>query len=255
MKLTKISNKDNKLVFSVENTTPAFVNTLRRTIIDEVPTMAIEDVEFRQNSSALYDEMIALRLGLLVLSTDLDSYQIPTEEEKDTARTVLGLTLSVKGPKMVYASDLKSKDPKVKPVFQKTPIVKLLEGQELELDAKAILGKGKHHTKWSPAHAYYRHDANITINNSSEFFQDFKGEYPQDIFKDGKIDKSFINSDKLIDAVDGVNEDIIKVEKIPDKFVFTVESWGQLSPEDVVLKAIEHIKYVSDDFAKSVKSL
>jgi len=107
--------------------------------------MAIEDVEVRKNSSSLYDEMIAHRLGLIPLTTDLKSYNLPSEckcEGKGCARCQLVLTLSAKGPGIVYSSSLKSKDPKVKPVFDNFPIVKLLKGQEIELEATATLGTG-----------------------------------------------------------------------------------------------------------------
>ena len=60
----------------IKGTTPAFMNTLRRTMIEEVPTMAIEDVEFRKNNGILYDEMIAHRLGLIPLKTDLKGYRM-----------------------------------------------------------------------------------------------------------------------------------------------------------------------------------
>ena len=81
---------ENKLSLIIKDTTPAFVNALRRIILDEVPTMAIEDVEFRKNNSILYDEMIAHRLGLLPLKTDLKSYTVPEHckcEGKGCARS------------------------------------------------------------------------------------------------------------------------------------------------------------------------
>ncbi|MFW6230535.1 MAG: DNA-directed RNA polymerase subunit D [Nanoarchaeota archaeon] len=256
MKLTKISKKNNTLAFAIEGASTAFVNTLRRTIVNEVPTMAIEEVEFRKNTSTLYDEMIALRLGLLVLTTDLKSYEFPSENvPKDSAKASLKLTLNAKGPKTVYASDIKSADPSVKPVHGKTPIVKLLEGQELEFEATAVLGRGKTHAKWSPGHAYYRNDATITINNSSQFLDEYKTLYPAEIFKDGKIEKSLIEKNNLVDAVDGVNEDIIKVEYNPDKFIFVVEAWGQLSPEEMVEQAMDHLASTADDFVAALKEL
>lgn len=258
MKISKISKSKNKLVFSVEGVKPAFVNTLRRAIVGDVPTMAIEDIEFKKNSSALYDEMVGLRLGLTPLTTDLKSYTLPDEctcDAKGCAKCQLKLTLSVKGPRTVYASDIKSNDPAVKPVNPKTPIVKLIEGQELEFEATAVLGKGKIHAKWSPAHVFYMHDADITVNNKSELFDEYKSFFPPEIFKDGKIDKKLINTNTLVDAVDGVNDDIVKVDFIPDKFVVTVESWGQIDPEEIVDKAIDYMKATSDDFVAKLKAL
>ena len=62
-----------------KNTEEFFANTIRRLIIGEVPTLAVEDVEIKENSSQLYDEMIALRLGLSPIKTDLNSYNFKNE--------------------------------------------------------------------------------------------------------------------------------------------------------------------------------
>ena len=79
MKITLLNKKGNNLSFLLEGANPAYANALRRMAIEEVPTMAIEIVEFRKNSSALFDEVVALRLGLLPLKTDLKSYNLPNE--------------------------------------------------------------------------------------------------------------------------------------------------------------------------------
>lgn len=151
-------NKDNtKATFEVKGLSNAYINTIRRVLSDEVPTMAIDKVEVIKNSSVLYDEIVAHRLGLVVLKTDLKSYQLPDEDNpEESALNSVKLTLEAKGPGVVYASQMKSKDPKVVPVFPKTPIVKLLKDQELKVAATATMGLGRIHAKWSPGMAYYK---------------------------------------------------------------------------------------------------
>lgn len=153
------SARKGESVFSVSGVTPSFVNVIRRACSFEVPTLALEDIYFVKNTSALYDEILSHRLGLIPLTTDLKSYI--TQEScnckgEGCAKCTVKLTLKVAGPVTVKAKDLKSTDPVIKPVYPEMLIVELLEGQEIELEAIAILGKGKEHVKWSAGHSFYR---------------------------------------------------------------------------------------------------
>ena len=156
-----------KLSFILKDSNPVYVNTLRRMMVDEVPTMAIEEVEFQKNNSILYDETIAHRLGLIPLKTDLKSYNLPDKcmcVGNGCFRCQLKMVLrATKGSGVVYASEIKSKDPAVKPVYPEMPIVKLLKGQTLELEATAVLGRGREHMKWSPCHVWYKYKPVIEI--------------------------------------------------------------------------------------------
>ena len=66
--------------FELYDTDLAVANALRRIMISEVPTMTIDLVEVRENTSALHDEFLAHRLGLVPLvSEHIDSF-VTSEE-------------------------------------------------------------------------------------------------------------------------------------------------------------------------------
>ncbi|MBW2968711.1 DNA-directed RNA polymerase subunit D [Candidatus Woesearchaeota archaeon] len=236
-----------KITFLAKGINAAFANSMRRNMMDTVPVMAIEDVEFRKNTSVLYDEIIAHRLGLIPLSTDLKSYNMPLKckcKGEGCNRCQLKLTLSAKGPAIVYASDIKSKDPKVKPVYPKIPITKLLKGQEIELEATAILGQGKQHTKFSPALVWYKHKPEISINEKKINNPEACAQAcPMNVFeaKDGKIKINKDNQLKchLCHACIDISKGAIQAENNPNEFIFSIEPWGQLSASEIATTAAQ----------------
>lgn len=243
MKLTVHKETDEKLSFTLRGVTAAYANALRRLMLSEVPTMAIEDVTFTKNDSILYDEILSHRLGLLVWKTDLDSYNMMSScpcKGAGCAQCQLKVTIQVEGPKTVYAKDLQSADPNVQPVHPDTILVKLKEGQELEFEAIAMLGTGKEHTKWSPGLIWYYHEPTIKVDNSNKEFDAYKDKYPPQVFDGkGKIDKEKISTPELIDAVTGINDDIVNVTFDRESFVFTVESFGALAPREIVTRSLD----------------
>ncbi len=249
IEMLKKDKKSGRVTFLLKNTNPAFANALRRTMIEAVPTMAIEEVEFAQNSGVLYDEVLAHRLGLIPLTTDLKGYDVRKPEEELSAKNSVKLTLRAKGPCTVYAEDLKSKDPKIKPAFPKIPIVKLLKGQELELEATAVLGTGKEHVKFSPCLAWYTYKPKVSVNNNHKDFEKFKDKYPPQVFNNGKIDAKLIEEHNLYEACDGVNDDIVKIEKDPTTFIFNIEPWGQLTPSEIVAAATDRFTELLEEFS------
>jgi DNA-directed RNA polymerase subunit D len=246
-----------KISFLIKGTDAFFVNTLRRMIIEEVPTLAIEDVEFKDNSSALYDEMVAHRLGLIPIKTDLKSYDLPEEctcQGKGCAKCTLKLTLQSKSAGIVYAEELKSKDPKCKPVYGKMPIVKLAKGQEIEIEATAILGKGKDHAKWSPGYVYFKAYPIIKINKDCE---EAAKVCPVQVFdfKKGKltINESNLLKCHLCNACVDACQGSIEVEDSKTDFIFTLESWGQLEPVEIVTTAVKMFNEKLAEFEKLLK--
>jgi len=133
--------------------------------------MAIDDVIIIENTSVLYDEIIAHRLGLIPLKTDLDTFVLPEEcdckSELGCSKCRASFTLEVESvdePVMVYSSDLKG-DSDVVPVSGKIPIVTLGPAQKLKLELYAKLGRGLEHAKWQPVSACaYKYLPKVTLN-------------------------------------------------------------------------------------------
>ncbi len=79
MKIEILEKNDTNLRIIVKDADVPLMNALRRIALAEVPCMAIEEVVMIENSSILQDEIIAHRLGLTPLKTDLDAYSLPED--------------------------------------------------------------------------------------------------------------------------------------------------------------------------------
>ncbi|MBT7903346.1 DNA-directed RNA polymerase subunit D [Candidatus Woesearchaeota archaeon] len=249
--------KNGKISFVLEQSSPAFANMLRRSIINDIPTMAIEDVEFRKNTSVLYDEIVAHRLGLIPIKTDLKSYNLPANcacEGAGCAKCSLKLTLKAKGPGVVYASEIESQDPKVVPVHPKMPIVKLTKGQQIEIEATAILGTGSEHSKWSAGHCFFKCKPDIKIGKVDN--ADMVAKIcPVNVF-DVKSGKLVINKDNYFKChLCGACTDVadIKLNESDSDFIFFVESWGQLKPSEMINCAVEYFQQKVEKLSESFK--
>jgi DNA-directed RNA polymerase subunit D len=257
----QILNKSNlEIKFLLENVSAGFANELRRIMISEIPTMAIEWVDFVKNDSVLNDEIVSNRLGQIPLKFDKKAYNPMKEctcEGKGCSKCQVKLTLKKKGPSMVYSGDLKSRDKDVVPTFDNIPIVELFEGQELQFEAIAQLGFGKEHIKWQGAVVGYKNKADITIGRELD--------NPEECYKYCPVKVFDLNAKKLtvarpldctlclecVDRSDGK----IKVDAIKDCFIFDVETASGLDPEDVVLTSTQVLENKLSEFSKGIKKL
>ncbi|MFC1753505.1 DNA-directed RNA polymerase subunit D [Thermoproteota archaeon] len=251
--------KSGKLVFLLQGASPAFANMLRKMIIDEVPTMAIEDVEFRKNSSVLYDEIIAHRLGLIPLTTDLKSYMVKDACKcggEGCNRCELKLIMKQKTGGSVYASDMESKDPKVIPVHPGTLIVKLGKGQVMEFEATAAMGRGKDHVKWAPGLVFYKYKPAVEVTKDVKDHKAVVESCPVNVFE-LKNNKAVVNAKNELRCHLCGNcaevDDKVKLNEKDDEFIFTVEPWGQLSAKEMVEEAMSIFKSKVDEFSKQLK--
>jgi DNA-directed RNA polymerase subunit D len=227
-----------KVQFLARGLTPAFANGIRRAIVADVPTLSIDTVRFVENSSVMFDEMIALRLGLVPLTTDLDDFGAAGEDEQ-----VVTLALDVTGPATAYSGDLQSSDPTVRPADGNVPIIELKEGQRLELEADAVLKTGKDHAKHQGGVAVgYRHLQRVeVVGDVDEFAADeqepnvLRGVIETD---DGDLVPTEEFDNDLTKRYPGKE---VRVEDVPGAFVFHVESDGSMSAEELVIRAVESL--------------
>jgi DNA-directed RNA polymerase subunit D len=262
-----LEKDDTNIRLLIRETDTAYMNALRRIIISEVPCMAIDEVVMIENSSVLQDEMIAHRLGLIPLKTDLDSYNLPEECPCKSdfgcnlCRVQLALDVEAeKETRTVYSGEITSENPDVVPVSDIIPIVKLAKEQRLRLEAYARLGRGKKHAKWQPVSmCTYKFFPQIKIDNKR---CDACGECveicPKKVLaKAGdKIEVRDLMACTLCqDCVDVCPQEPSAIEISWDKnaFVFSIESTGALPPERIVTEAVKMLDGQLKEFRSKLK--
>ncbi len=260
MKIEILSKNDREIKFVIDGIRPAFANALRRACMGEVPVLAVDTVDFTANDSVLYDEIIAHRLALVPLVFDPKNYNLAGDckcEGKGCSRCQVVLVLDKKGPATVFSKDLKSSADDVKPFFPDMPIVDLVEGQKLKLEATARLGLGKTHAKWQASRTNYRYWPVLDIKGKISNAEELAKICPKNAItaEDGKIS---ISTDcdtcqECVRAAKPAGSVVIRGD--PNKMIFMVESISGLSPDDVVSIAADALRDKTKEFAKQVKGL
>jgi len=80
----------NELVFELIGVDISFANALRRIMIAEVPTMALEYVYMWNNSGLIHDEVLSHRMGLIPLNVDprlFDEYGYDVDDDGNPSST------------------------------------------------------------------------------------------------------------------------------------------------------------------------
>lgn len=207
------------LEFDAVGIDASIANAIRRILISEIPTMAIEYVYIMNNTSVIQDEVLAHRLGLIPISapaSEFAQFNRPAEGEapSPTDADTIVLTLNVKcthnpdcpkgseDPRELYingdvlSSAIQWKPMgeqentlagyKIGPVQDDILVAKLRPGQEIEIEMHAILGLGQDHAKFSPvAPASYRILPTIDILQpiEGESAERFKKCFPKGVIK------------------------------------------------------------------------
>jgi DNA-directed RNA polymerase subunit D len=279
MKIVEESDDGTRIKVHMLETDRAFVNAIRRTLISDVPKMAITRVRFElgttqdgatgesfESINALPDELIAHRLAMLPIPTYLDEFHFPdecpdcaeiVEAERGCPRCQVLFHCSVRGTVegvWLRAGDLNvlgDEKLQIPEVYQSTQLTKLFKGQYIEFYAYATLGRGRDHSKWCPVAAVTfipRQVGRLNNKSKSKLLWNLNlGITAKDFGKDGVLD-DFSKVEELKRNLHHVGEgtaivedfaDAVALEDIPGEFILGFETDGSLSARVALQEAFK----------------
>ncbi|KLO06440.1 RBP11-like subunits of RNA polymerase [Schizopora paradoxa] len=259
---------DDHVNFVLENVDLAFANSVRRVVMADLPTVAIDEVEMESNMSVLPDEYIAHRLGMiplnsmncdesmryardckcmkycelcsLILKLDVQCHE---SGSMDITSNMLDLiphdVMRQEGPdpsdEQLMTDELSRRRegfglPVSKSSGEPVLICKLAKGQELKLRGIVRKGIAKEHAKWSPCSAVsFEYDPHNRLRHTSYWFEDnIKDEWP---LSRNAEEEEPVGDDEAFDF-----------NAKPEKFYFNVETVGSVSPEEVIMKGLQELQ-------------
>jgi len=263
MKVTTRELKANKAVLKIEDTDAYFVNSLRRVMLADLPKLAIEDVIIYDNTSPLFDEIIAHRLGMIPLPTDLKLLTFRDEctcNGKGCPNCTVRYTLSKEGEGIVYSGDLQPEEKSWAIKEDKIPIVELSKDHRIILEVEAILGRGKDHAKWQAVQAPgYKYYPIIEIDQKKcNLCKKCVDACPKNILeiKDKKLVVTDIEKCITCESCMEICENnAIIARSDKNAFLFRFETDGSLSAKEALQESVSILEKKYKEFAKLLKKL
>lgn len=243
MEVEVIEKDDRSIDFVIRGLSPAFANGIRRAMIADVPTLSIDTVRVTENSSVMFDEVIGLRLGMIPLTTPPGDFE-PGES--------VTLGLDVEGPATAYSGDIESSDDLVEPADKNIPIIELKDNQRLAFEAEATLGFGRDHAKHQGGVSVgYRHLQTVEIGDELDEYEERDPQIVRGVLEDNGslIDAEEFDNDLTVRYPDRE----VKVQDVPNAFVFHVETDGSMSVDDLVTGAVQSVYDRADELEQAVQ--
>ena len=226
--------------------------------------------EVIESVNVLPDEVLAHRLAMIPVPTFLDEFKFPEddpnnenlpEDQWGSPLSQIIYHLSIRGPnsdsdeqfKTVYAGDLNvlgETKLQIKEDHARIPLTILSSGQYLELYAYATLGRGREHAKWCPAAAVTfqpRQKAVLSKPKKAKvlFDLDLTSKSGRAINSKLFTNKECSDVDSVLDLEramhqigygtgrDEAFDNAIVMEDMDGEYIFSFESDGSLSPEEI----------------------
>ena len=215
----------------------------------------------------LFDEIIAHRLGMVPVPTDLDLF-VPQDQctcgGEGCPNCSIMYSLNKHGPCTVLSGDLMplgNPDLKVKDEF--IPLVELTDGQAVMIYATAVMGTAKKHVKWQVCNGVgYSYLPVIDIDSSrasDEAVLEAASVCPKHVYavEDGRlVAKDPLACNLCMSCVEMVGSDRgLSVRGDETNFIFKFETDGSLTARQALDKAVEILSKEADEFAEGIEAL
>ena len=234
--------------------------------------------EVIESVNVLPDEVLAHRLAMVPVPTFLDEFVFPEddpnnenlpEDQWGSPLSQIIYHLSIRGPnsdsddefKTVYAGDLNvlgETKLQIKEEHSRIPLTILSKGQYLELYAYATLGRGREHAKWCPAAAVTfqpRQKAILAKPKKANVLFDLNltSKSGREINSKMFTNKECTDVDAVLDLEralhqvgygtgrDEAFDNAIVMEDIEGEYVFSFETDGSMSTEEIFNRACEEL--------------
>ncbi|MCH2641524.1 MAG: DNA-directed RNA polymerase subunit D [Candidatus Thalassarchaeum sp.] len=280
VKIEILEETENHVSLLLKETDRAFANAMRRTLMSNVPKMAIHRVRFElgtitdsqtgevyESIGALPDEVIAHRLAMVPIPTFHDEFcfleddpgnaGLPREEWGTPASQIIYHCSARGTPEghLVTAGDLNvlGEDKlQIPELYRDIPITKLFAGQYLEFYAYAVLGVGSDHTKWSPVSGVSfksRKIATLEKPTKAKVLWDLDLSIKKSDFKNKKLEDVHM-VEKLIEDMHHVGAgtariddfaDAITLEDVPGEYLFSFDTDGSMTPRTAFAMACKSL--------------
>jgi len=259
----------------------SFINSIRRSLVSMVPCLAIHEVDFHMGSlgsyveeesgeekeyesiSAMFNEIIAHRIGMLPIPTDAKTIEAFGDSVNDDSKQPdIMYSLHKQGPCTVYSGDLEpvNGDTSLNIPETSVPLVKLTEGQAILVYAKAKMGTAKQHAKWQTAVAprfYQAPTLTVSSGKGSKSVIDVVGK--ENFKKKGKnhIIEDPVKAHEAIKKLESLWNDeaaqkAMTITRNKTHFILEFETTGAMEAKLALEQALKSLEVHCKDFMTSI---
>ena len=281
MKVNILKMDDYYAQIEFEDVNYSFVNSVRRSLLSMVPCLALHEIDFHMGSlgsyveeesgdekeyesiSAMFNEIVAHRLGMLPIPTDKKTIEAFGDSIGDDSKQPdIMYSLHKQGPCTVYSGDLEPVNGDDSLIIPETnvPIVKLSEGQAILVYAKARMGNAQKHTKWQCAVAprfYQAPTITVSSGKGSKTVFDIVGK--KNFKKKGKnyVISNPIEAHEALRKLEQLWNDKEAKESMDistkkDHFIFEFETNGAMKAELALEQALKALYGHCNEFASAI---